>query len=302
MKKIALSLLTFLMLVACSSESSETNQNKGNVALQIELGYKGQTRSVIESKSLPDNSTYGVFATTTDSPVKVGLVENGDNRCVTYASGNSTFDSPVYIPEYKNVFVWAYYPYNESFRAEEIMEQGMPVNIETQTDYLLGRSDGGASESSPKVPVIMRHALARIHVNVYRSEYNYRDYTFNSLEFSNVYAKGFVKFNNNVVYDEKALISLSMVPKNTTLDENNQLCEVDLLVIPTKGQDIQLQLHGTLEKKVSLPSYSYDAGEQYNIDVVINHEEQLQVGSWYITQWQDLEQSGLEIWADDVTE
>jgi hypothetical protein len=93
-----------------------------------------------------------------------------------------------------------------------------------------------------------------------------------------------------------------MVPKNTTLDENNQLCEVDLLVIPTKVQDIQLQLHGTLEKQVTLPSYSYSAGDQYNIDVVINHEEQLQVGSWYITQWQDLEQNGLEIWADDVTE
>ena len=194
MKKIVFSLLSVLFLVACSSENTENVGEKGRVPLQISLEQEGLTRSVLEGSLLPSNSKYGVFVTAKETPDYKVLIENGDNRCVTFDGGVSTFDTPVYIPEYQYAYVWAYYPYSESYNAESILTDGFPLEIKSQTDYLVGKSYGAASESSPKVKVQLHHALARIHVLVKRSDYNYRQYTVSDFTFSEVPAYGLYSF------------------------------------------------------------------------------------------------------------
>jgi hypothetical protein len=121
MKKTVLSLLSVLILLACSSDEQETRMAEGRVPLQIKLTQKTVTRSILYGTLLPDDTTYGVYVTTIASPDYNLLVDNGDNRCVKYSDGKSTFDKPVYIPEYKSAYVWAYYPYNETNDATSVL-------------------------------------------------------------------------------------------------------------------------------------------------------------------------------------
>lgn len=300
MKKTVLSLLSVLLLLACSSDEREVSMKEGRVPLQIKLEQNTLTRSILESKLLPEGTSYGVYVTTSASPDYGQLIDNGGNRCVTFSEGKSIFDNPVYIPEYKSAYVWAYYPYNDSNDAKSVLSYGLPLEVESQTDYLVGNSIKAATESYPEVSLSLKHALSRIHVTVKRSTYNFRQYTINSMNFSEMLATGKYVYGFDTCTPDDGLISVSVKPKTTLMDDNNMEIEADVLVIPNSTQTIVLGLEGSVNKSVTLPSRYYVAGEMYSIEVVINHEEQLQTGEWQISPWIVNEKEGFDFWADDT--
>ncbi len=301
MKKAILSLLALPLLFACSSEDSEIAGNAGRVPLQIEFG--DITRAALEGSTLPDNAQYGVFAASTTAPYN-SLLENGENRRVTYSGGKSTFDQNVYIPEGKTAYVWAYYPYN-SLMSRTVLSDGWTIDAQSQTDYLLSNSYQTATESSPTVRLSMRHLMSRIHITVKKAADNTTNYEYKEANLYNAYRYGrFFFTNTSMTLDNKTTITLHgyMTNGDSSLQDGKTI-EFDFLVLPTTNTHVMtVELpNGSSVLSTSLPERRYVAGEQYNITLTINHLGELTAGEWTIVPWQTSTKSGLNVWKDDQT-
>lgn len=301
MKKAILSLLALPLLFACSSEDSEIAGNAGRVPLQIEFG--DITRAALEGSTLPDNAQYGVFAASTTAPYN-SLLENGENRCVTYSGGKSTFDQNVYIPEGKAAYVWAYYPYNSQLN-RIVLSDGWNIDAQSQTDYLLSNSYQTATESSPTVRLSMRHLMSRIHITVKKAADNTTNYYYKEAYLYNAYRYGrFFFTNTSMTLDNKTTITLHgyMTNGDSSLQDGKTI-EFDFLVLPTTNTHVmRVELpNSSPVLSTSLPERRYVAGEQYNITLTINHLGELTAGEWTIVPWQTSTKSGLNVWKDDQT-
>lgn len=297
MKKIILSLLALPMLFACSNEADQMPQEAGRVPLQIELG--GITRATVLD-ALPVECTYGVFATTTNSLTTSALAEDGANRRVTYVNGKSTFDVPVFIPENGSIYVRAYYPYNANL-TQYAITNGIALDTKSQTDYLITTSSYVATESNPTVKLTMQHAMARIHVTINKAASNASTYIFKEIALNDVLMQGTYGFNGSVSIDDSTG-TVTAYPTNIYLNEAGDNIEVDFLVLPvswSRTMRVSLPNSGYEHLTTTLPSRSYNAGQQYNITLTINHKSELEAGEWTIVPWDSQYKGGLSIWKDD---
>lgn len=300
MKKAILSLLALPLLLACSSEENEIVGNAGRVPLQIEFG--DITRAALEGSTLPDSAQYGVFAASTTAPYN-SLLENGENRCVTYVKGKSIFDQNVYIPEGGMAYVWAYYPHNVNIN-RIVLSDGWTIDATKQVDYLASSSYVTATETSPTVKLNMRHLLSRIHITVKKAADNTTDYYYKEAWLNNAYCYGRYSFTKSTMTVEKTTTTLyGYTTNNNSSLQDGKTVEFDFMVLPTTTNYVMnLELpNSSPVLKTALPSRKYVAGEQYNITLTINHLGQLTAGEWTIVPWETSTQGSLNVWKDDKT-
>ena len=279
--------------LSCSSETDDMNTgSQGRVPVQIEMAGIDQTRAILEGSTLPDETTYGVFVTSTSSPTG-NILEDGSNRRVSYIKGTSTMDTPVFIPEGGNAYIWAYWPYN--FGNGSSLLEAFPLEAKSQTDYLVGRGTRAATESTPTVPVSMTHAMSRLHITVRNDSTNDIRYTIPEMYVGNVYTTGYYYYGSGSVKEsQQGSISVK------TSQPGTGVYTADILIVPSSSYiTAQLSLPGTDFEGISLPSRRYEMGKQYNVDVVINLQKQLVIQNVWITDWQTINQNGLEMFADD---
>ena len=302
MKKAILSLLALPLLLACSSDESEVGGNAGRVPLQIE--FDGITRAALDGTTLPNESKFGLFASTNNSYPYGYIVEDGDNQKVTYLDGKCNFDKNVYIPEGGSLYVWTYYPYNADLN-KIIISDGWSLEADKQIDYLAGNSYAVATEASPNIKVSMRHLMSRIHVTVKKSADNTKNYYYKEAYLHNAYKYGRYSLTNNsfsLVGNTTTTLYGYTTNGNSSL-QDGQVVEFDFLVLPTTSSykmNVELPNSDPVVK-TALPSRKYVAGEQYNITLTINHLGQLEASDWTIVPWTTNTQSALDVWKDSKT-
>jgi hypothetical protein len=299
MKKAILSLLALPLLLACSSDESEVGGNAGRVPLQIE--FDGITRAALDGTTLPNESKFGLFASTNYSYPYGYIVEDGDNQMVTYLDGKCNFDKNVYIPEGGSLYVWTYYPYNADLN-KIIISDGWSLEADKQIDYLAGNSYAVATEASPNIKVSMRHLMSRIHVTVKKSADNTKNYYYKEAYLHNAYKYGRYSLTNNsfsLVGNTTTTLYGYTTNGNSSL-QDGQVVEFDFLVLPTTSSykmNVELPNSDPVVK-TALPSRKYVAGEQYNITLTINHLGKLEASDWTIVPWTTNTQSALDVWKD----
>ena len=160
--------LCSLALTACNDDDSIIDRTGGN-NLQVEVSANFHSRAPIHGSTLPDNNPIGVTLTAKDGSSYDNQNYNNIPYSATTADGRQTWmpqDKPVTLSVTEGVAM-AYWPYN----ADAADMTAVPVETDTQTDYMYSGNVTGLSNATPKAAFQMKHAMTLIRVNVVRGTY-----------------------------------------------------------------------------------------------------------------------------------
>lgn len=154
------------MLASCSSSKDEPSNPGGSGDGQL---VTIRTNIVINTKSalikeFGDGQAMNVYAKAYGAIDAADLVTGVK---ATRQSGNWTMSPEVRVKEGQNVFLYAFYPYNSA----NTDPTKIPVDINTQTDYLYSGNYVPASFTTHTVTLNMKHAQSMIAFNVKKEGY-----------------------------------------------------------------------------------------------------------------------------------
>ncbi len=167
-RKLISLLLCSLALTACNDDDSIIDRTGGN-NLQVEVSANFHSRAPIHGSIPPDNNPIGVTLTAKDGSSYDNQNYNNIPYSATTADGKQTWmpqDKPVTLSVTEGVAM-AYWPYN----ADAADMTAVPVETDTQTDYMYSGNVTGLSNATPKAAFQMKHAMTLIRVNVVRGTY-----------------------------------------------------------------------------------------------------------------------------------
>ena len=307
MKKIqsifgtALMMSGLLALGACSNDDAFVPQFT-DVPLQVEVaGVEGESRAIIEGTTLPNESSYGIFAFYGNSSERLA-----QNIKVNYTDGVSTLTQNVFLPENSDISVYAYYPYTANMTTEDYLQ----IESSSQIDYLYGYSANSdnqltyVNEAQPKASIYFRHAMARVTLKIKKAADNENNYKLPYVGLMNVKQYGYLDIKGNTVLDCSGTEKLVAKPENYVLDAVDSEILVDFLVIPmnTAEQPVTLcigdAIGGTIEDwllSASIPNSTWTSGQQYTYTVTISKGGVLELSEAVITEWVNNEQPSIEI-------
>lgn len=178
MKKLSSVFLCLSIIMAsCNDESEDTKSSDG---LSINA-YIGQAHTRAEKTDWVENDALGVFVCdgTIDKPY-LGNSSRYFNVSFRH-NGKGFFAQNVFLDE-SLAEVFAYFPYS----AASMDGEAIPVESNTQTDYLLGHSETPASISHKAVSVEMKHALSQVVFKIRKADsYNEGPGILSSLKIEN---------------------------------------------------------------------------------------------------------------------
>lgn len=178
---------TSIFMTVAAVAVSMASCNDGTEALKTssnELSinaYIGQAHTRAEKTDWAENDALGVFVCdgTIDKPY-LGNTERYFNVNFRH-NGKGFFAQNVYLDE-NLAEVYAYYPYS----AISTDGQAIPVESNTQTDYLYGQSETPASITHKAVNIEMKHALSQVVFRIRKAEaYNEGPGILSSLKIEN---------------------------------------------------------------------------------------------------------------------
>lgn len=172
MKNSILIFIATLLTVAfasCNKENTQDFTSGTPATLQVypSVLASGGTRATINS--FPDKSEIGLFITS-------GNIGNHYNGVHDYANVKATLNtnawslSPAVYLSPDPATVFAYYPYSTG----NTDGANVPIEHNTQTDYLTGTHTPGQNAVNSDHPVVnltMRHALSLLYFDVYTENY-----------------------------------------------------------------------------------------------------------------------------------
>lgn len=322
MKKIFQSILLTMiaagssMSVISCGDADEMSQVDGANKVPLEITTAVSTRSIIDGTTLPEESQFGIFAMVGENGYTA--VENGVNTLVTYVKSTCTLNKKVYLPESTNVHVYAYYPYNSNYNETYFLHGKMPIEVESQTDYLYGYSVNSDNKSSyvnsqnPKATILFKHAMSLVSFVIKKDEKYSEDIDIYNVGLSNVYTQGvlnIIKENE----EQDVVIGNTLGYISTGLKEHISTdgLTVNLLAIPMNNlydREVQVSLnygYGGNDKKpsISLPTEitnQWLPGQKYTYTVTIK-KGSLSISEAVITPWNNHEQGGIEVGNENYT-
>lgn len=157
------------MLASCSSSKDEPNGgNTGNSGdgqlVTIRTNVVLNTKSAL-IKEFSEGQAMNVYAKAYGSIDAVDLVSGVK---ATRQGANWVMSPEVRVKDGQNVFLFAYYPYS----ASNTDPTKIPVDINTQTDFLYSGNYVPASFTTHTVTLNMKHAQAMVAFNVKKSGYS----------------------------------------------------------------------------------------------------------------------------------
>lgn len=280
---------------ACQNQVSDLPiQEEPATLLEVEVvGIDNDTRGIIESDMLPDNTEYGIFAM---EGANNFCIDGGYNVQVKYSGYKSTLVSNVVLPADFDVPVFAYYPY----RAVDFSE--MPVEAVSQTDYLWGYSNVPVNREQPKAGITFEHIMSRITLRFHREADNDETYRINSIKLGGdregQYRVGWVNLIHREFiakdYSQYEMIEGSM--SGNYLDDNNRQILADFLVIPSETQwDLNIEFDKGSQWFFNMPSNDFKSGQQYIYDVYIHEDRVLLFILAEIRHWNNNEMPEVEL-------
>ena len=156
-----------LLLAACSQQDNEPINVEGEL-VPLEISVSADTRTIIDSSTLPDLTSFGIFGVTQETGE---LQEDIENVSVEYVKGECTLSRDVLLDE-RPTFIYSYYPYDETATLNSV-----PVSMNGgATDYLYGCSYNLATganttvnNAQPHATIYFKHALAQVRLIAYKT-------------------------------------------------------------------------------------------------------------------------------------
>lgn len=287
---------------SCNNENETLpTVRNGRVPLEVDVNVT-KTRSIITGTTLPKGATFGIFALKGNNDE---ALENGMNNQVTYDGSSYTLTNKIYLPPSIDVPVYAYYPYNPAYKDINYLKGEIPVDVESQTDYLYGYSADSenhltyANIDNPKASLLFKHALSRITFIIKKAEDNTKEYAVDYAELSGVYEKAHLALKVNP--EEQPIISPSGTAIITAKPDNSSIVSsgttVEYLAIPMEtGEETRLTVRLVDGSSISapLPTTQWLSGQQYTYTVTIQNAK-LIISQALITPWVNTDQGGLDI-------
>lgn len=297
-------------LAACSSDDAATQEvvEISQVPLEVQVGgVQASTRGIIEGTTLPTTvEEYGVFAlygNNWEQPL-----DNGCNARVWYSNGTSRLEKTILLPQGVDVPVYAYYPYKESYNSVEYLMY-MPIEVESQTDYLCGHSVDGdnqwlyANPDRPKVDICFKHVLARVTLNIKKAEDNTNSYKLSTVSLNNVYSESLMSLLKEAVVESWGRTNINITPASYVLSDQGDVVTADFLVIPEQQPEVSLTLDaGSYQLSAMIPATGWESGKQYIYEVTIGKGGKLAISEATITPWDNNPQEGIEVGDNNYVE
>lgn len=288
-------LIYMAMATACLSLSACSNQEELAVAekkVPLEIAIKGcTTRSIISGNTLPNDSQLGIYAVNTDNVIAY------KNILATATDNVWKMAEPIYLTELEK-HIYAYYPYNEATEFNNL-----PIDAREQTDYLYGYAVNAnnmlttVNASNPKADILLKHAMARITLNIKKSANNVTEQgtvlqailagvpLTSSLDIRSGEMK--TAMSGDLVIATK--VALSMEGEN-----------VDILVPPTETEVVLSLNINEKYHSIKMPAI-WEAGQQYTYTVEITNNS-LAVSEATIAPWENNLQDGIEVGDENYVE
>ena len=281
-----------ISLSACNNQD-ETMLGEQKVPLEINI--KGcATRTIITNSMLPDNSQLGIFAVNKDDQIA------NSNMEVLYINKQCKLAEPVYLAESeKNIY--AYYPYVERTELGDLF-----IDTRSQTDYLYGYAVNDndqkttVSANNPKANILLKHAMARITLNIKKTEKNTGNEAYiYGIIFAGVSLVGNFDIKSGIMKatDKGDLVISTKFPLTVQSES------VDILVPPIEGtQHVMLNLNiSDKYHAVWMPAGEWKAGQQYTYSVAVGNNS-FSISQAEITLWNNTEKEGIEVGDNNYVE
>lgn len=266
---------------SCSNEDLE--EQNGAKRIPLELSVKGiATKTIIDGTTLPEESTYGVFAID---------AENGTNAQVYYQNGTNTFANPVYLTEAGTDYqVLAYYPYIPNVNDPSAIALG---SIESQEDVLYANQTATGNgiyvnQENPEARLEFRHALSRITLRISKAEAYTEDCLLSEVFLNNVYDAANLNLLTGEISNQTGSSTLFQVIDSYLGTES---VEADWVAYPMDLEErpvtLTMNMNGKT-KEITLPATNWESGMQYVYNVTIDNIQVL-IEEATITPWEEQE-------------
>lgn len=296
--KGAVAFAAVFALASCTSENEPATEIVSkSVPLEVSVsGIEASTRSIIESKNLPNGSEFSLFAYAAGQET---FINGGINDKVVMNGSVAQISNQILIPTDNNVEVRAIYPYQQDLKDDKYVDIKAFAGV---TDYLWGTGDGYATILQPKVPIYFRHVLARITLRITTTDDNESSYDFVGAKLkSGKYAENCFDYAILDIYSgkfvEKQWLNEGSPAQlsQKTLSRNTKPLLMDFLVIPSDKTDYYVNIDSNstlLVDGVQLPLNNYQANVQYIYNVQISDGKKLVITDCQIIPWENNEMEG----------
>lgn len=283
-----------LLGASCSNQEEVLTASDRKVPLEVQIKGCG-TRTVITGTELPNQSNLGIFTAN-----KGNGETTANNILASYANSRCDLAKTVYLAE-EEENVYAYYPYSEKGSLTSV-----PVAVNTQTDYLYGYAVDGKNEQTtvsalnPKANILLKHALARITLNIRKGEDNENfDLSGGHLGGAIFPVSGTLNIANGTITntDDDDVIWISCKEHVTEATA----CNLDILVLPADMSEKDVSLTLNINEKyasAALPKTNWQAGQQYTYTVTVDRKK-VSISKATITPWNNNEQGGITVGDDN---
>lgn len=233
-------LLVSIVFASCNNNLEESS-SENRLTINAYIGKDAATRA--EKSEWEENDMLGVFVCsgTIDQPY-LGNYERYSNTPFRH-NGQAFSAENIFLDE-NPAEIWAYYPYSASSKTGS----AIPVESNTQTDYLYGHAETPASISQKNVNIEMMHALSQVVFRIRKSaEYTEGPGALTSLKIennddNNVFkTSGTIDLSTGEISGTSNKGVLTLMPGKTLhlLEEYQDVSSICFPVSSTPGKNIR---------------------------------------------------------------
>ena len=216
MKKNSISILSLLLLVACSEEIVINNKINFTVGLSNEVNARIIT-DIGFTTTFEKDDAIGIFIYKRNAEQESSIEENElyvDNRKMTYDGNAWHLESPLYYPDSETLLdVYAYYPYLEGANAK-----ALEYNASLGMKDLLAASVIGIKKEERNILLMFDHLLSLAHVRITKDKkVSAFDKTFKAY-FNGVVSGEYNLEKREINNPQKGIVNMELV-EEISLDE-----------------------------------------------------------------------------------
>lgn len=296
-KTIFLAAALAFMASACSQPDEAPVQAEVLGKLKVNVKTSAATKALVETGNLANGSELGISMLETDGSDYDGFANYKNVKLTASQSGSVQVWTPasdVFLSTTEGT-LYAYYPYSAS--VTDI--NAVPVETDTQTDYMYGTPVPGLSNRNPAADVVMNHALAAVRFNIIRGSFfgagEVTDLAVSNPAFANAATLNSITGELSGFSGQNEKISPVFDP--FTLSAEGEV--KDIIIIPTGDEDvmtISMTIDGT-KLEAQAPAMDYAEGTITEFTLTIKSKE-LVMGSVTVIPWGTVNKGSLELEPD----
>jgi hypothetical protein len=253
------------ILLSCSEDKSSPSDPDPTPNPPAETGIFLKLSTSIEAHSeITDNQSRGGIVGAFQPDDEIGLFYNDTcvNRKLTFNGTNWSGGNIILAPAQKNIY--CYFPYDNSITSHDAIS----LNIESQTDYLVGSASVG--ELTPTVEVKMKHVLSLVRIILKKNNYDGVGHV-ESVFWNGVYKNATYNVITNTIVPMGEKNSFQ-VGGNYTLDDSEESVVVEAILLPVNtgtGVSLTVVIDGE-ERVYQIPEvHVWEPAKAYTYELIL---------------------------------